>query len=301
MQGARPDAERPDAERPDAERPGEARPGDARPDDARPDEQPPGAARPGVASPVSVNQFVAKWLQREPEMQFAALFCAPAQRARFDAWGALLHELREARFELREPAVADAKRAWWASELGAIGAGQPRHPLGFALSGTAAPWTGLARALAGSGGDEPRPADLVQSLRQLEPLASAAVAVEAALFDTRETPEAAHALAVHWRLQQLPRGLRDEDIAGLPMSLLARHGLTRAALSERLPDALLRDWAGALGEALPVSLPGAASLRRARARFDKRRLARLARSGRDFDAGPAPALLWMAWRAARGG
>lgn len=251
-------------------------------------------AAPGLAS-----HFVAKWLQREPEMQFAALFCPSGQRARFEAWGALLHELREARFELREPAVADAKRAWWAGELEAIGAGHPRHPLGTALVGPAAPWATLARALADTRGDELRPADPVQSLRALEPLASAAIAVEAALFDALATPEAAHALAVHWRLQQLPRGLRDDDIAGVPMALLARHGLTRAALAERLPDALLRDWALALGEALPPALAGAAPLRRARARFDRRRLARLARRGRDFDAGPAPALLWVAWRAAR--
>jgi hypothetical protein len=126
------------------------------------------------------------------------------------------------------------------------------------------------------------------------------VAVEAALFDARATPEAVHALAVHWRLQQLPRGLQDDDIAGVPMALLARHGLTRAALVERLPEALLRDWAVDLGEALPGSLPGAAPLRRARTRFDQRRLARLARSGRDFGADAAPALLWHAWRAARG-
>lgn len=252
------------------------------------------------AAPDLAGHFVAKWLQREPEMQFAALFCPAALRPRFDAWGALLHELREARFELREPAVAEAKRAWWAGEFEAIGAGQPRHPLGAALLGTPAPWAALARTFADTRDDDQRPADLVQSLRALEPLAGAVVAVEAALFDARASSEAAHALAVHWRLQQLPRGLRDDDIAGLPMSLLARHGLTRADLADRLPDALLRDWAVALGEALPVALPGAAPLRRARARFDQRRLARLARRGRDFDPGPAPGLLWQAWRAARG-
>ena len=243
--------------------------------------------------------FVDKWLQHEPEMQFAVLFCPVAQRARLQAWGALLHELRETRFELREPAVADAKRAWWSEELSCIAAGRPNHPLGPALAGVEAPWRTLARAFATPENGHARPADLAQSLQSLAPLAAAVAAVEAALFASEATPEAARALAVHWRLQQLPHGLRDDAMAGVPMGLLARHGLTRANVAQALPEPLLRDWARSLGEALPAALPGAAAFRRSRARFDKARLARLARRGDAFDAGPAPAMLWRAWRAAR--
>ena len=64
--------------------------------------------------------FVDKWWQREPEMRIAAAFCARADapgpgdparaRARFECWGALLHELREALFELPEASVAGSTR-----------------------------------------------------------------------------------------------------------------------------------------------------------------------------------------------
>ena len=243
--------------------------------------------------------FVAKWLQHEPEMQFAALFRPAHERARFQAWGALLHELRQARFELREPAVADAKRAWWAEELEAIAAGRPNHPLSPALAGVDAPWKLLARAFATSDDERARPADLAQSLQSLAPLSAAAAAVEAALFGAQAVPEAARALAVHWRLQQLPHGLGDDAMAGVPMRLLARHGVTRATVAESLPAALLRDWALDLAQALPADLSGVAPFRRARARFDQARLGRLARRGDAFGAGPAPLMLWRAWRAAR--
>jgi hypothetical protein len=97
----------------------------------------------------------------------------------------------------------------------------------------------------------------------------------------------------------LARGLAGEDAAGLPMGLLARHGLTRAALAEALPGALLRDWAEALREALPAAAPGAALPTQARLRFDRRRLGRLAAAGDRFDPGSAPMLLLPAWRAGR--
>ncbi|MCX7041417.1 MAG: hypothetical protein NT117_01745, partial [Gammaproteobacteria bacterium] len=66
--------------------------------------------------------FVGKWLQREPEMVFAEVFCPAADKPAFRAWGALLHELRESLFELSDPGVARIKTAWWAEEL--IGLGQ---------------------------------------------------------------------------------------------------------------------------------------------------------------------------------
>ncbi len=262
----------------------------------------------------AVEPFVAKWLAREPEMQFALNFCAPARRPTFAAWGALLHALREVRFEMREPAVADAKRAWWADELRAIGAGQPRHPLSRQLAGTPAPWHLLARELAIPADDAMRPADAGQSLALLEPLAQAVLTVESNLFGATHgapghaapepaagepDPAAVRSLSVHWRLFQLPRGLADDDLAGVPMDLLARHGLTRADVAVDLPTALLRDWAIALRSAQPFHLEGATPFRRARARFDALRLARLSRRGDDFAPGAAPRVFWNAWRAAR--
>jgi len=265
------------------------------------------------ASAQATDHFVEKWYRREPEMRIAAAFCtradaAPASgeddaaRARFESWGALLHEVREAMFELPDAGVAAAKRGWWAEELQLIGQGKPRHPLGEALAslprGKSAPWTGLSLAVVGGGG-EARAADTAQAFAALRPLAQATLAVEDALFTSKSVD--ADALAVHWLLHRLPRGLGDEDGARVPMHLLARHGLSTSSLPTA-PDALLRDWAAELLAALPERA-GGAFLRRARTRFDRARLRRLhSRGGQGgFDDPGAPGTLWRAWRAARGG
>ena len=258
----------------------------------------------------ATEHFVAKWWQREPEMRVADAFAAAGDRGnatarlRFQAWGALLHELREALFELPDPGVAAAKRGWWAEELQAIGGGAPRHPLGEALATTeeapAAPWTGLSLALVGAGG-EAHAADTAQTVAALQSLAQAAIDVENALFRVRDDDgSAARALAVHWLLQRLPHGLGAEDGARVPMHLLARHGLTLAQLPSAA-DALLRDWATELAAALPRR-GGGAFARRARARFDAARLHRLAsKGGQGGFAEPGGfGSLWRAWRAARG-
>jgi phytoene/squalene synthetase len=241
--------------------------------------------------------FVGKWLQREPEMEFALLFCPPAQRPRFQAWGALLHELREARFELRDPGVAETKQAWWSDELRLFAEGRPRHPLGAAFAGVAAPWPVLARTLAMP---DPvmRPADAAEALTGLRPLAGAVASVEAALFDARDDAAPGDALAVHWLLHRLPQGLAAEDAARIPMQLLARHGVALDGLAAA-PPALLGDWARQLSAMLPVALPGASYFRRAALRFDRARLARLARDGRRFGPPPPAGHLWRAWRASR--
>jgi hypothetical protein len=263
-----------------------------------------------MSGATATEHFVAKWWQREPEMRVADAFASAGEpgnasaRIRFQAWGALLHALREAVFELPDPGVAAAKRAWWAEELQAIGRGAPRHPLGEALAAAhearAAPWMGLSLAVAGGGG-EARPADTARAVAALQPLARATIDVENAVFRVPDDGDAAaRALAVHWLLQRLPHGLAAEDAARLPMHLLARHGLTLAQLP-MAPDALLRDWARELQSELPIA-PGGAFLRRARTRFDAARLARLAARGAQggFDEPRGLATLWRAWRAARG-
>ena len=249
------------------------------------------------ANPEALAHFVGKWQAREPEMAIAEVFCPPALRPRFQAWGALLHELREARFELSDARVTGVKLGWWAEEMLGLGEGRGRHPATAVLAGTSAPWSALGRALIGDAPDE-RPADTAAALAGLLPLARAVVEVEAALFDAAASDEAVRSLAVHWLLQRLPAGLAAEDQARVPMHLFARHGLTAAELAQGQGEALLCDWARELGESLPQPRD-AAFLRRARARFDDARLRRLA-AGRGFSEPPAPATLWRAWRAARG-
>jgi hypothetical protein len=263
--------------------------------------------------------FVSKWQQREPGMRIAEVFCPAADKPVFRAWGALLHELRETLFELSDARVTGVKTGWWAEELIGVGQGRQRHPLTAALlerpNASAAPWSALARALLDFDADAPRAADTEQALAALLPTANAIIAVEASLFSTDASSDAARSLAVHWLLHRLPRGLAHEDQARIPMHLLARHGLTAAELGagaaqgKRAPksanssqasklDALLRDWGRELAAAMPAQVGGAALLRRGQHRFDQARAQRLA-AGKGLSEPPPLHSLWRAWRAAR--
>lgn len=249
-------------------------------------------------SPDASAHFVGKWLQREPEMVFAEIFCPVADKPAFRAWGALLHELREALFELSDPGVARIKTGWWAEEMIGLGQGRQRHPLGLELLGRDAPWSALGRALLAFETDSMRAANTEESVTALVPLADAVLQVECRLFPARESADASRSLAIHWLLQRLPEGLASEDQARIPMHLFARHAITAAELPTVQAQALLRDWAGELLSALPPVLPGAALVRRSRAGFDQARLRRLA-SGKPFGPPSPPSSLWRAWRAAR--
>lgn len=242
--------------------------------------------------------FVGKWLQREPEMALAEVFCPVADKPVFRAWGALLHELRESLFEISDPGVARIKTAWWAEEIIGLGQGRQRHPLGEELLGRDAPWSPLGRALMAFEADSIRATDTDEAVAALLPLAEAVLQVECGLFSARQSADASRSLAIHWLLQRLPEGLASEDQARIPMHLFARHGITAAELPTARAEPLLRDWAKELLSALSPALPGAALVRRSRAGFDHARLHRLASSNR-FGPPPAPLTLWRAWRAAR--
>jgi hypothetical protein len=252
-----------------------------------------------VAASSDANaHFVAKWQQREPEMVFAEVFCPAADKPLFRSWGALLHELREAVFELSDPSVARAKSTWWAEELLGLARGESRHPISASLLGNSAPWTALARAILELPLDPPRAADTREAFALLAPLAQSALQVESALFAAQASEEAGRALVAHWLLQRLPSGLAAGDQARLPMHLLARHGMDTAALSPHSANALLRDWSLELLAAAPEHAEGAAWLRRSRLRFDRTRLQKIAHGHPVAPLAPWSSL-WQAWRAAR--
>lgn len=245
----------------------------------------------------AIEHFVAKWHRREPEMALAEAFCAPDTRPRFRAWGALVHELREAAFELSDARVTAVKSQWWAEELVNLAQGRGRHPISAVLGAPALPWTALARALLEQAQSDARPADAIQALEQVQPLARALAEVEAALFGETPVADSTGALSVHLLLQRLPAGLVAEDQARLPLNLLARHGLTAAQVAAGQGDGLLRDWARDLAAALPDA--SGPLFRRLRTGFDRARLARLA-AGKGFAPPAAPLSVWRAWRIARG-
>jgi len=246
----------------------------------------------------AIEHFVAKWHRREPEMVLAEVFCPPPLRPRFRAWGALVQELREAAFELSDARVTAVKSQWWAEELLRLAQGQGRHPISAELGLPGLPWPVLARGLLEQAQSEARPADVGAAIARMQPLAQALAVVEAGVFESPDTGSVP-ALAVHLLLQRLPAGLAGDDQAGLPMNLLARHGLTPAQVAAGQGEGLLKDWAGDLLQALPEPPVTAPLFRRVRTRFDRARLQRLA-AGKGFDPPPPPASLWRAWRVARG-
>ncbi len=240
--------------------------------------------------------FVEKWQRREPEMALAEVFCPPEQRVVYRAWGALLHELREATFELSDARVTAAKTQWWAEELLLVARGAGRHPVCTVMPANL-PWAALARALVEQAVYDDRPADAAQAIGQLTPLAEAIATIEGGVHGVAPPVQA---VAVHLLLQRLPHGLVAEDQARLPLNLMARHGFTIAQVAEGQGEPLLRDWARDLLAVLPPPARPSSLYRRLRTGFDRARLQRLA-AGRGFDPPPAPASLWRAWRLARAG
>jgi hypothetical protein len=242
--------------------------------------------------------FVAKWLAREPEMLVAEVFCPASMRLRYRAWGALLHEIREALFELSDPRVTTTKSGWWAEELMGLEQGRSRHPLTSQWVNLSAPWTGLGRSLLEATQLELRPGSTDEAIESLLPAARATVSVEAAVFVATASDEGARAMAVHWLLSRLPSGLETEDRARIPMHLFARHGLAPGTWETGQGEELLRDWARELARVLPEN-PQGTQFRRVRTAFDRARLQRLA-AGKGVTQPPAMATLWRAWQASRG-
>jgi hypothetical protein len=243
----------------------------------------------------AIQGFVGKAFEREPELRIAAAFCPAAGRPVFEAWAALLHELRTAAFELSDARVTEGKCAWWAEELAGWGEGRSRHPLGRVLARSPAPWATLGAAVLALAESEPAQPDTAAAIAALIGPARAVVAVEFALFPAVAAADidvAARAIAVHWLAMRLPGGIAAADRGRVPMHLVARHGSVAFAEAGPARVALLRDWSAELLAAAGPE-PAGPLLRRARNAFDR---ARLARQGRE----PAPvATLWRAWRAAR--
>lgn len=248
----------------------------------------------------AIAGFVHKWQAREPGMALAELFVAKAQRPRFRAWGALLHALREAAFELSDAGVRAAKSAWWAQELVAMAQGRPSHPIGVALLPLpTAPWQALAAALLEAASAEASaPVDGEHAVCQLRPLAEAIAAVETQVFACVDTPYGAESIAVHLLAQRLLVGQAADDAGRIPLHLLARHQLGRSAIREGGAGVAARDWARELLQREPARLFAAAPFRRMCWAQDRALLARLA-SGAPQPARPGLCDLWRIWRAAQ--
>ena len=246
-----------------------------------------------------VAAFIDKWRVREPEMVYAEVFCPRHLRARFNLWGALLFELRAAAFELSDARLIEAKSAWWADELLRCAQDAPRHPLTQALAAPQLPWAGLARGMLSIAQSETsRPSDRDAALAEVAQFAEGIAAVEAALFDVSMTSTASRAVGMHLLCERLRTGLDASDGGRVPLSLLARHAITRSALAQPQGAPAVADWAAELSAAVPADLAGAALYRSARTAFDTWFLRELAADHARRAMSKLRALR-LAWRAAR--
>lgn len=232
-------------------------------------------------------------------MIYAEVFCPHHLRARFVLWGALLFELRAAAFELSDTRLIEAKSAWWSDELLRCAQGAPRHPLTQALAAPQLPWAGLARGMLSIAQTEAsRASDGDAALAEIAQFAEGIAAVEAALFDVSMTSTATRAVAVHLLCERLRTGLDASDGGRVPLSLLARHAITRSALAQPQGVPAVADWAAELSAAAPADLAGGALYRSARTAFDTWFLRELA-ADHARRAMPKLRALRLAWREAR--
>ena len=256
-----------------------------------------------------------KLLQARPEQTVVRVFLPRAERDAVLAFEAVVFELEQTLWHMREPQAAALKLQWWAEEWTLLAQGAARHPLSHhlplparaaAVLRAAAPrWVEAALHLLD---DTPSAADFTAQMALLGRFYTPLAQIEAALLGRGAGAAAPRAAAFLLReLGRLSLGQAPHRLA-VPLHLLARHQLRRESLLEDTParEALVHDQLEALGR-LHAAVSGAdlGLPLRLRLRLDRRLGARARRSARPSevlrDASPLPlATAWHAWRAARG-
>ncbi|WP_313919669.1 hypothetical protein [Tahibacter sp.] len=210
--------------------------------------------------PADVASFIAKLEQAYPELRVAGPLLA-RQAPALLAFEAIAHELLQAALHLPDATAAVGKLHWWSEELQRYGAGEARHPLTRHLgTGPAAAVNADALApllaLAVRRHDAPPPTDLAAQLAACEPAFLGVERLRASLLGSPSaaiSPQASLG-ALTYLLRQLARLplAGNDDTSAIPMQLLARHQMDRAALT--LPgsdrDAVVREQLAAIGTAL---------------------------------------------------
>jgi phytoene synthase len=218
--------------------------------------------------------FIDKWLAVQPQQRVALAFVDGRHYPGHVALAALEQELLGAAYGIREPQVATAKLNWWAEELAGAPASGGRHPLTQVLfdderAHAMASNLWLAPVLAAMAQlEQGTAADFAAQIEAAMPLHGALAALETAWWYGAEASSARasrvavlnHLLYALLRLQQDA----DRDRLPLPMTRLARHGLSRAqlrshgvarqqAIKAQLDD-LLASWTESVTLAGPLSV-----------------------------------------------
>lgn len=254
-----------------------------------------------------------------PELRLALPYLGAGNGPAQLALAGIVRQWLEAVYSISEPTVARSKLNWWGEELTAAQQGHTHHPLAAALFADgvaehiepdlwhAAIDAGLALR------QQPPASDFAAQLAACEAFHGAVAKLETTLcFGPEGEPGRAARLAALGHLlsslQHLGHARADND--GLPMQLLARHGLERsglgrdsdarrAAIADQLAD-LQKAFADAMYMAGPLSLPAEltalADIRQVRkAARAKPPLAALA----DSRVRVSAPIAWAAWRAGR--
>ncbi|QWT20894.1 squalene/phytoene synthase family protein [Bacillus sp. NP157] len=268
----------------------------------------------------AIQSYVDKWLAIQPQQRVALGFVDPAVRDERVALAALEQELISSAYGIREPAVAAAKLQWWAEELSGAAASGGRHPLTKALFASARARTiGAQRWIdpvlaAMAQLEQGTPSDFAAQVAASRNMHGALAALENAWWFGADAPsDAAARIATLSHLVFALSRLEfdaDRERLPLPMSRLARHGLSRGQLKDDSParreaikaqlDELAAGLRAALATGEPLStfrgLEGRTALATARgAARAAEPFAELHR--RQSRTGPATA--FRAWRAAR--
>lgn len=222
-------------------------------------------------SDTAIQSYVDKWLAVQPQQRVALGFVDASVRDEHIALAAFEQELIASAYGIREPQVAAAKLQWWAEELSGAAASGGRHPLTKQLFASdrarAIPsslW--LAPVLAAMAQlEQGTPSDFTAQVNASRGLHGALAALETAWwFGAAASAEAATRVAtlshLVFALSRLELDAERERLP-LPMSRLARHGLSRGQLKDDTParrDAIraqLAELAGGLREALAMGQP----------------------------------------------
>ena len=261
--------------------------------------------------------FERKWLDANPEQAAVLVFLDADERRRAAAFGALVHELVQTTFAIREPQVAAAKLSWWQQELRSAVAGHPRHPVSIELfadarvrSIDAMRWSAMVDG-AMSQLDESSAGDFAQLRDQFAGFYREVAAIDNALAGARVASGERVAdlwMSAHF-LSALPSGSSLAEHFALPLDVFARHGASRAPAGQGEQRAeILRDFVSEVRTTLEAALAqtrDASIGRRVRARVDLK-LAETAAKSNDpaqvlsrRSQKPMPRQVWWAWREAR--
>jgi len=271
-------------------------------------------------SETALQSYIDKWLAVQPQQRIALAFVDQKTHPGHIALAALEQEMLSAAYGIREPQVAAAKLNWWAEELAGAAVSGGRHPLTQVLfddeRAHALPaelW--MAPVLAAMAQlEEGTATDFQAQIDAASQLHGALAALETAWwFGEGASAERAKRVATLSHLLFSLLRLEEDaerDRLALPMTRLARHGLSRnelraaSAAREEAIRAQLSDLDNFWREA--EHLPGPLSVFRGlESRHGRTMVARARRAAdplaalRKGQGRQGPGVVWQAWRAAR--